>query len=105
MAGARYICRVIKSFGSAGPAGLVLHEVGDEVVREREPIGSTHLELVRVENPAPEFLTNPDRTEFQATQPSDEREALREALMDRGITPDNRWGIARLQSELAKVKA
>jgi hypothetical protein len=58
-----------------------------------------------VADAAPEFLTNPERTEFQATQPSDEREALREALMDRGITPDNRWGIARLQSELAKVKA
>jgi hypothetical protein len=54
---------------------------------------------------APEFITNPERNEFQATQPSDEREALREALMDRGITPDNRWGIARLQAELAKVKA
>lgn len=63
MSGKRYVCRVLREFGSLGPSGLVLHNVGDEVVRDTEPADATHLEVVGVEDApqagAPQLVVNP----------------------------------------------
>ncbi len=49
MSGKRYVCRVVREFGSLGPSGLVEHKIGDELVRDTEPADASHMEVVRVE--------------------------------------------------------
>jgi hypothetical protein len=74
--------------------------VGDVV--EIETLSPAYLGKCEPVANAEVLLTNPD---FQATQPGDDAESMREALTKAGIEPDKRWGLKRLQTELEKVKA
>jgi hypothetical protein len=76
MDGKRYVCRVVREYGSLGPFGLVLHNVGDEVVRDTEPAEGAPLELVSVVNPA-ELTSEPVKA--PAGEPVVNPEAVTEA--------------------------
>ena len=52
-----------------------------------------------------EFITNPDGAGDGGAGGDDPRDALRAELEGLGVTPDLRWGLARLQVEVAKAQA
>ena len=70
------------------------------VLADDQPVQAPAAPVYRVNRPDP----GTDDTEpIASTDEIDVREALRTALSARGVTPDGRWGVKRLRTELAAL--